>query len=158
MTVEEQPVDAEEEDALTDEQQELAKDLSMPVDKPELMVVVPKAFNLDEYLEYQQNEQQVETMQEETSNLKYFVIGGSFLVPGNAQNFKSTLEQEGYNTQILFNPETRFNYVAYEGFADFNTAVERTLEIRDSFNSEAWLFTLRNGNNPNAERVNGSSE
>ncbi|WP_349355463.1 type II secretion system protein GspD [Gracilimonas sp. BCB1] len=153
-----QPVDAEEEDALTDEQQELAKDLSMPVDNPELMVVVPKAFNLDEYLEYQQNEQEVETMQEETSDLKYFVIGGSFLVPGNAQNFKSSLEQEGYNTQILFNPETRFNYVAYEGFADFNVAVERTLEIRDSFNSEAWLFTLRNGNNPNAERVNGSSE
>ncbi len=156
--VEEQPVDAEEEDALTNEQQELAKDLSMPVDNPELMVVVPKAFNLDEYLEYQQNEQEVQTMQEETSDLKYFVIGGSFLVPGNAQNFKSSLEQEGYNTQILFNPESRFNYVAYEGFANFNTAVERTLEIRDSFNSEAWLFTLRNGNNPNAERVNGSSE
>lgn len=156
--VDEQPLGAEEKDALTDKQQELAKDLSMPIDKPELMVVVPKAFNLDEYLEYQQNEQEVETMQEEASDLKYFVIGGSFLVPRNAQNFKSILEQEGYNTQILFNPETRFNYVAYQGFADFNTAVERTLEIRSSFNNEAWLFTLRKGNNPNAERVNGGSE
>ncbi|MEQ8525605.1 type II and III secretion system protein [Gracilimonas sp.] len=158
VEVEETPVIAAEDDALTDDQKEIAKDLSMPVDKPELMVVVPKAFNLDEYLEYQQNEVEVETMQEETSNLKYFIIGGSFLVPGNAQNFKSTLEQEGYETQILFNPETRFNYVAYEAFADFDAAVNRTLEIRNSFNSEAWLFTLRNGNNPNAERINGSSE
>lgn len=158
VEVEETPIVAEEEDALTDDQKEIAKDLSMPVDKPELMVVVPKAFNLDEYLEYQQNEVEVETMEEETSDLKYFIIGGSFLVPGNAQNFKSTLEQQGYQTQILFNPETRFNYVAYEAFADFDSAVNRTLEIRNSFNSEAWLFTLRNGNNPNAERVNGSSE
>jgi len=135
----------EREPELTEDQKEIAQDLSMPVDRPELMVVVPKAFNLDEYLEYQQNEQNVETMTENTSELKYFVIGGSFLVPNNAENFKTTLNQEGYNTQILFNPETRFNYVAYEGFSNFQTAVERTREIRGSINNEAWLFTMRNG-------------
>jgi type IV pilus assembly protein PilQ len=135
----------EREPELTEEQKETAKDLSMPVDKPELMVVVPKAFNLDEYLEYQQNEENVETMSEETSDMKYFVIGGSFLVPRNAENFKTALNQEGYNTQILFHPESRFNFVAYEGFSDFETAVERTREIRGSINSEAWLFTMKNG-------------
>ena len=135
----------EREPELTEDQQEVAEELSMPVDKPELMVVVPKAFNLDEYLEYQQNEESVETMTEETSDLKYFVIGGSFLVPRNAENFKTTLNSEGYNTQILFHPETRFNYVAYEGFTNFDEAVSRTREIRASINDEAWLFTMRNG-------------
>ncbi|WP_020403021.1 type II secretion system protein GspD [Gracilimonas tropica] len=139
--VSEEPVEEE----LTDEQKEMAEDLAMPVDKPELMVVVPKAFDLDQYLEYQKDEEQVETVQEETGNLKYFVIGGSFLVPRNADNFKKMLDERGYNTRILFNPETRFNYVAYEGFSNFDKAVERTLEVRNTINDEAWLFTLRNG-------------
>jgi hypothetical protein len=53
------------------------------------------------------------------------------------------LYEQGYNTRIQFNPVTRFNYVAYEGYADFDKAVDRTYEVRGSFNSEAWLFTLR---------------
>ncbi len=126
---------------LTDEQEELAKDLSMPVDHPELMVVVPKAFDLDEYLEYQENGEELQT--DDASNLKYFVIGGSFLVPRNADNFNAMLESRGYDTHVLFNTESRFNFVAYEGFADFETAVARTLEIRENINSEAWLFTLQ---------------
>ena len=156
-TMEMQPEEPEEEQEMTDDQEELANDLSLPVDNPELMVVVPKAFNLDEYLEYQENEQARETMEQETSGLKYFIIGGSFLVPQNAENFKNRLEQEGYDTQILFHPESRFNYVAYRGYPDYDTAKKRTIEIRNSFNDEAWIFTLTNGNNPNAERVNGSS-
>lgn len=136
--VPEDTVETESEE-LTEEQQELAEELSMPVDKPELMVVVPKAFNLDEYLEYQENGE------EEATSDKYFIIGGSFLVPKNADNFKAMLDSEGYETQILFHPETRFNYVAYESYSDFEKAVERTIEIRNSFNPEAWLFTLRNG-------------
>lgn len=129
------------EEELTDEQEELAKDLSMPVDHPELMVVVPKAFNLDEYLEYKENGEDLQT--DDTSNLKYFVIGGSFLVPRNADNFNAMLESEGYDTHVLFNTESRFNYVAYEAFADFDKAVERTIEIRNNLNPEAWLFTLK---------------
>lgn len=138
-------VTIEADDKLTEEEKEVAKELTMPVEKPELMVVVPKAFNLDQYLQYQQDEEQVETMEEENGDLKYFVIGGSFLVPRNADNFKKMLDDRGYNTRILFNPETRFNYVAYEGFSNFQKAVDRTLEMRENINNEAWLFTLRNG-------------
>lgn len=138
-------VTIEADDKLTEEEKEVAKELTMPVEKPELMVVVPKAFNLNQYLQYQQDEEQVETMEEENGDLKYFVIGGSFLVPRNADNFKKMLDDRGYNTRILFNPETRFNYVAYEGFSNFQKAVDRTLEMRENINNEAWLFTLRNG-------------
>lgn len=132
---------------LTDEQKEIADKLSMPVQNPELMVVVPKAFDLDQFLDYQAGIEEKKIPVETNNELKYFVIAGSFLVPSNADNFSERLRNQGYNTQILFNPETRFNYVAYEGYADFDRAAERTLEIRESLNSEAWMFTLpQNGN------------
>lgn len=140
VAVKEPSTEAEPE--LTKEEEEMAKNLAMPVTKPELMVVVPKAFNLEEYLAYQKNKEEEETV---AADLKYFVIGGSFLVPSNAENFKQTLTEQGYSPQILFNPETRFNYVAYEGYANFKEAVRRTLQARESLNDEAWLFTLRNG-------------
>lgn len=131
-------------ETLTDEQKEVYDELSMPVQKPELMVVVPKAFSLEEYLEYKANGGREEIIENNlNTDIKYFIIGGSFLVPGNAQRFKELLDEQGYNTRILFNPETRFNYVAYEGYADFEKAVDRTYEVRGSFNSEAWLFTLQ---------------
>ncbi|MDR9418955.1 SPOR domain-containing protein [Gracilimonas sp.] len=114
----------------------------MQVQKPELMTVVPKAFSLDEYLDYQANGPD-ETSEVVEQEMKYFIIGGSFLVPGNAEKFQEMLEEQGYNTQILFNPETRFNYVAYEAFADYKQAVDRTLEIRDTFNENAWIFELQ---------------
>ena len=133
-----------EDETLTEEQKEVYEELSMPVQKPELMVVVPKAFSLEEYLEYKANGGREEIIENNlNSDIKYFIIGGSFLVPGNAQRFKELLDEQGYNTRILFNPETRFNYVAYEGYADFEKAVDRTYEVRGSFNSEAWLFTLQ---------------
>ncbi len=132
----------ETEPELTKEEEEIAKNLTMPVTKPELMVVVPKAFNLEEYLAYQQNKEEEKA---EATDLKYFVIGGSFLVPSNAENFKKTLIEQGYNPQILFHPQSGFNYVAYEGYANFKEAVRRTLQVREDLNHEAWLFTLRNG-------------
>lgn len=49
---------------------------------------------------------------------------------------------EGYDTRILFHPESRFNYVAYQGFATFDEAVSYLMSIRETVNQEAWLFTL----------------
>jgi type IV pilus assembly protein PilQ len=137
----EQPVEVHEEE-LTEEQKNVADELSMPVQNPELMVVVPKAFNLEQFLNYQAGIEEKDFPAETKTDLKYFVIAGSFLVPSNADNFSKSLREQGYETQILFNPETRFNYVAYEGYADFDRAAERTIEIRNSFNSDAWMFTL----------------
>jgi hypothetical protein len=78
--VEETPDEIEED--LTEEQQEIAKELSMPVQKPELMVVVPKAFSLEEYLEYKANGGKEEIIENNiNTDIKYFIIGGSFLVP-----------------------------------------------------------------------------
>ncbi len=127
------------EEELTEEQKQLAEELSLPVDNPELMVVVPKAFSLDEYLNQTQNGEEVED--EESSDLKYFIIGGSFIVQNNADRFHKSLMDQGFDTRVLFHPESRFNFVAYQGFARFDDAVEYLRSVRADLNSEAWLFT-----------------
>lgn len=114
------------------------KELSMPLKDPQLMVVVPKAFDLDEYLKRQENGKLEEA--KEDNDLIYFVIGGSFLVPNNAYRFEKMLDSEGYKSRILYNSGTKFNYVAYYGFNNFKEAVEQTRKIRSEINPEAWLF------------------
>lgn len=124
---------------LTEEQKRLAEELSLPVDNPELMVVVPKAFSLDEYLT--QKESGTEVEEEDSSNLKYFIIGGSFIVQSNADRFHKGLMDEGFDTRVLFHPESRFNFVAYQGFSNFDEAVKYLRMVHADLNSEAWLFT-----------------
>lgn len=126
---------------LTPEQQRLADELSMPVENPELMVLVPRAFSLNEYLEQQQNGGD-EQESFDSENNRFFVIGGSFIVRNNANRFNESLMDEGYDTRILFHPESRFNYVAYQGFATFDEAVTYLMSIRETVNQEAWLFSL----------------
>ena len=142
--VEEIPVQEDEvmeqpEEVLTEEQKKLAEELSLPVDNPELMVVVPKAFSLDEYLNQKQNGET--PVDEHSSDLKYFIIGGSFIVQSNADRFHQGLMEQGFDTRVLFHPESRFNFVAYQGFARFDDAVEYLRSVRAELNSEAWLFT-----------------
>jgi type IV pilus assembly protein PilQ len=133
--------DAVEDNELTPEQQRLADELSMPVENPELMVLVPRAFSLNEYLEQQQNGGE-EQESYESEDKRFFVIGGSFIVRNNANRFNESLMDEGYDTRILFHPESRFNYVAYQGFATFDEAVSYLMSIRETVNQEAWLFSL----------------
>ncbi len=137
MGIEEEAEEQPEE--LTDEQRRLAEELSLPVDNPELMVVVPKAFSLDEYLTQKENGEEIEEV--ESSDLKYFIIGGSFIVQSNADRFHQGLIDEGFDTRVLFHPESRFNFVAYQGFSNFDDAVEYLRSVRADLNSEAWLFT-----------------
>ncbi len=138
---EEQP---KKEEKLTPEQQRELEDLSMPIKDPELMVVVPQAFDLNEYLRKKENgELTVEEVSVE-SNAKYFVIGGSFIVPKNATNFERVLENQGYTPRILFHESSRFNYVAYYAFDNYEEAVATTKKLRAEINPETWLFTLPN--------------
>lgn len=133
------PVTTEPDTVRIEEPIEEEQELTLSVQHPELMRVVPKAFSMEEYLEFEENGEEVE----DAKDLTYFIIGGSFLVPDNADRFKAMLDDEGYETRILFNPETRFNYVAFEAYEDYETARERTLEIRQTFNDEAWIFKLK---------------
>ena len=104
------------------------------------MVVVPSAFSLNEYLEKKANGE----VEEEDPNERFYIIGGSFIVKNYANRFNRLLSDQGYDTKILFHPESRFNYVAYKGFSNFEAAVEYLRQIRGEVNSEAWLFTKPN--------------
>ncbi|MFY0684388.1 MAG: type II and III secretion system protein [Balneola sp.] len=138
--VEEKPEDDPQPDnqELTKDQKEELEELSMPIKDPELMVVVPKAFDLDEFLAKREEGEVIK----DDSDHKYFVIGGSFIVPNNASEFSEILDAEGYDSRILFNPSTRFNYVAYYAFSDFDEAVEATRRMRIEGDPGTWLFTL----------------
>lgn len=142
-TPEEEVIEEEEKtpstDELTEEQKKLAEEVSLPVDNPELMVVVPQAFSLEDYLERKANGEEIED--ESANGLKYFIIGGSFIIKRNATRFNASLESQGYDTRILFHPESRFNYVSYKGFSNFDDAITYLREVRAELNSEAWLFT-----------------
>ena len=129
-------------DVLSPEQQKLADELSLPVENPELMVVVPRAFSLREYLTKKENGDDELKLDEDVNNLKFFVIGGSFIVKNNANRFFETLTNEGYQTQVLFHPQSRFNFVAYQGFSNFESAVTYLMNIREDINQDAWLFRL----------------
>ncbi|MEO1023602.1 MAG: type II and III secretion system protein [Bacteroidota bacterium] len=130
------PEDSDTTTELTDEQKAMAKELSMPVEYPELMLVVPKAFDLDQYLKLKESGVEVEE-----NESTFFVIGGSFLVRNNAYAFNKVLQRLGYDTELLFNPRSRFYYVAYQGYTNFEASVEKLLDIRENVNDEAWLFT-----------------
>lgn len=129
----------EQKEELTENQKEELKNLSMPIKDPELMVVVPKAFDLNEYLAKRENGE----VQQDNSDLKYFVIGGSFIVPKNATNFSNTLDSQGFDSRILFHSGTRFNYVAYYAFSDYEEAVKTTKRMRIEGDPGTWLFTLQ---------------
>mgnify|MGYP003113764386 CR=1 FL=1 len=133
--VKQQPEQKEE---LTETQKEELKNLSMPIKDPELMVVVPKAFDLDEFLVKREKGE----VEEADTDLKYFVIGGSFIVPKNASDFSNTLDAQGFDSRILFHPGTRFNYVAYYAFSNYDEAVETSKRMRKEGDPGTWLFTL----------------
>lgn len=128
----------EQKEELTETQKEELKNLSMPIKDPELMVVVPKAFDLDEFLVKREKGD----VEEADTDLKYFVIGGSFIVPKNASDFSNTLDAQGFDSRILFHPGTRFNYVAYYAFSNYDEAVETTKRMRKEGDPGTWLFTL----------------
>ncbi len=126
----------------TPEQEQLAEELSLPVDDPELMVVIPKAFDLEKFLEYKENGVEIP---EEVSEEKFYVIGGSFIVRKNAYTFQDRLRELGYQTRMLFNTRSRFHFVAYDGYNTFEEAVSELKNLREVANQDAWLFIYSNG-------------
>ena len=116
------------------------------------MVVVPRAFDLEKFLEYKENGVEVP---DDTNGEKYYVIGGSFIVRNNAYAFEDRLEQMGYNPRILFNTQSRFHFVAYQGFRNFDAAVSELQNLRNSENQDAWLFIMEG---EDTEQINGSAQ
>lgn len=129
-------------DTSVDSSKELVKELRLPVKSPELMVVVPRAVSLNEFLLNKENGDQDLKKSTKGSKLNHFVIGGAFIVKYNANKFYESLNSYGYESIVLFNPETRYNYVAYGGFSRLDEALFYLMEIRKNVNPDAWLFSM----------------
>lgn len=78
---------------------------------------------------------------------KYFLISGSFQSRENAEIYKSRLQQEGYNSQIIerrMGPNNDFFKVSYKSFHDRKLAYA---ELRKARNTEGrdnvWLLVKR---------------
>ncbi len=87
-------------------------------------------------------EMELENMNGDYSDLNFYVIGGSFLVKDNADRLYELLTDRGYDAHMLFNPATDYYFVAYDGFADPDEAIDYTREIQNTVQSEAWLSRI----------------
>jgi len=71
---------------------------------------------------------------------KYFVIGGCFKLLSNAENFVNTLQNKGYQAQMTGQNENGLYRVSYGGFNDEPSARQLMNKIKSSENPAAWLF------------------
>ncbi|MGM0547440.1 MAG: SPOR domain-containing protein [Bacteroidota bacterium] len=83
-----------------------------------------------------------ESVSEDTSDsYSFYVIGGSFAEKENAEAMRDDLQREGFDPVLLQKPNSDALYVAYRGYNDRQSAVNGLADIRQNYNSDAWLFT-----------------
>ena len=112
------------------------KEPEAPVENPvipEEIAVVEESFEFDrieDEIDHQVN--------------SFFVILGSFRISDNANNFKTKLENEGFNPVILLS-ETGFNRLSIGSFSQEAEARQRVLDIRRAYPEyhDAWLLIRR---------------
>jgi general secretion pathway protein D len=76
------------------------------------------------------------------SDLKYYTVGGSFRDRERAQQFYQKLQQEGYGAHLLYQPRSGFYFVAYDGFENLEQAIRFTRQVQDDVQHDAWLSTI----------------
>ncbi len=70
----------------------------------------------------------------------FHIIGGSFGVPLNAQNFTKLLQKKGYKAYIAGMNPKGLAMVSYEGFKTEIEAMQFLEKIHQTENSKAWLL------------------
>ena len=75
----------------------------------------------------------------------YSVVCGSFGVKANAEGLKDYLDKEGYNSQIVYNPERQMYRVVVATYDDKATAAQARDEFKAKYPSRsdfqgAWLL------------------
>ena len=70
---------------------------------------------------------------------KYYVIGGAFGVPQNAENYRKTLIGKGYKPVILSNVKSSLTHIALAAFNSKDEAVNFLSTIQGDING-AWIL------------------
>ena len=74
-----------------------------------------------------------------TSDKRYYVIGGCFGVPQNAENFLADLKSKGYNPAIINQVRSKLIHIALASFASKEEA-EKFLSVVSSNVKGAWIL------------------
>jgi len=120
---------------------EEARRLKAELEERQLQLGEVRGRDLSQY-KGEWKEMELENMNGDYSDLNFYVIGGSFTVKSNADRLYELFVERGYDAHMLFNPATDYYFVAYEGFADPDEAIDYTREIQNSVQSDAWLSRI----------------
>jgi hypothetical protein len=72
-------------------------------------------------------------------NSKYYVIGGAFSVPENAENYRKALVAKGYKPVILGNVKSKLTHIALSGFNTKEEAAAFLSVIKGDL-PDAWIL------------------
>ncbi len=92
---------------------------------------------------------EMENIDQNHTNLLFYTIGGSFKNRNYADRLFNRMKDQGYNPHMLFNSDSGFYFVAYDGFENLQEAIEYTRNIQDQIQNEAWLTSIMS-----SERLN----
>lgn len=74
------------------------------------------------------------------ARFRYHIIVGSFITPEYARAFNEQVKKEGYTSQIVRRPGSRFEFVSAEAHENLKRAVERLMQFRDTVAYDAWIY------------------
>ncbi len=82
----------------------------------------------------------VETMPQEQDSIKYYLVGGSFSVKENADNYLLELQKKGYEA-FHVGKKGRFFIVGIAGYKTFSEAdAAKVKYMKDNPGSEVWVY------------------
>ena len=82
----------------------------------------------------------VEMMPEEQDSIKYYLVGGSFSIKENADNYLTELQQKGYEA-FHVGKKGRFFIVGIAGYKTFREAdTAKSKYMEDNPGSEVWVY------------------
>ena len=87
-------------------------------------------------LQIQNLEQELTTSKEQCS--RYKLVVGSFKEEGNAQQFSTQLESEGYKTEII--PFYDFELVSIGSFETIAASMSQLNQAIENIDEEAWIY------------------
>lgn len=115
-------------------------------EEPEVAEVPVEQLDLQEQIAMVEESFEFDNIEDEIDHQvnTFFVILGSFGVSDNANNFKTKLENEGFNPVILLS-ETGLNRLSIDSYSQEADARQRVLDIRRAYPeyNDAWLLIRR---------------
>lgn len=77
------------------------------------------------------------------ARFRYHIVVGSFITPEYAKALNEGMKKQGYNSQIVRRPGSRFEFVSAEAHENLRKAVDRLMQFRDTVAYDAWIYVRK---------------